>query len=431
MNAYAQFLESKRHRFATFGFAPVHQNAKLYEWQQRIVDWAIWKGRGCLFEDCGLGKTPQQLAWAQNVVEHRNKPVLVLAPLAVSRQTQREGEKFGYNVHIVRNQGDVRTGINIANYEMLQHFDPDKFAGIVLDESSILKNYDGKYRRDLTEFSRRIEYRLAATATPAPNDWIELLNHAEWVGDLRGKEALALYFRQDGNTTHAWRLKNHAVKDFWDWVASWCRAITNPSDLGYEDSRFTLPPLHTHEVTVDGKVYGEFLFPVEAQTLQERRKARADSVPQRVAMVADLVNDSRKPWLVWCNLNSESKALADSIPGAVEIRGDQDPDFKAESMLAFSAGDIRVLVTKPRIAGYGMNWQHCNKMAFVGLSDSWEQYYQAIRRCWRYGQTQPVDAHIVISENEGAVLANIQRKDRQARAMMKELTRRMVNASGN
>jgi DNA modification methylase len=428
---YMDFLARKRLTVAPVGLEvrPEHLNSKLFAFQQDIVRWALRRGRAAVFADCGLGKTPMQLEWARQISRVTAGEALILAPLAVSRQTRREGEKFGIPVTVCRTMADVRSGVNITNYEMLPHFDPGAFAGIVLDESSILKSFGGVMRKEITEFGRRIPYRLACTATPAPNDLIELTNHAEFLEIMEGKEIVALFFTQDGNTTHQWRLKGHAREDFWGWMASWSVALRRPSDLGYPDEGFVLPPLDLHQVTVDVEPAETTLFPLEALTLQERQQARRESIGSRVQACAELVNASAEPWIVWCDLNAESEALVRAIPDAVEVRGSDSPEYKESAMLGFSQGRIRVLVTKPSIAGFGMNWQHCSHMAFVGLSDSYEQLYQATRRCWRFGQTRPVHVHFITAETEGAVKKNVERKERQAAEMMDSIVRHMAGLS--
>ena len=427
MNDYTQFLEKKRIKVERSGFTvnPEDLNPMLFPFQRDIVRWALQCGRAALFEDCGLGKTPQQLEWANQVYRHTGGNVLIFAPLAVSLQTKREGAKFGIPVHVCVTQADIQPGVNITNYEKMHHFTPDGLSGIVLDESSILKSYDGATRKALNEFAADIPYRLACTATPAPNDLVELSNHAEFLGIMKGKEILALYFTQDGNSTHKWRLKGHAREEFWKWMSQWSVAIRRPSDLGYEDNGFSLPALQMHEQIVRGKAVDGYLFPVEAQTLQERREARRDSMAERVAAAAALANDNDEAWLIWCDLNAESEALTAAISGAVEVAGRHSDEHKIDAMTGFTEGRYRVLVTKPTIAGFGMNWQHCHNMIFVGLSDSYEQQYQAIRRCWRFGQTQPVNAHIVTADTEGAVVANIKRKEQQATAMFESIVKHM------
>jgi superfamily II DNA or RNA helicase len=426
--AYADFLASKRAAVEPCGFHVdlADISTALFGWQQRVVQWSLRRGRAAIFAGTGLGKTAMQIQWAKWVSTQTGQPVLILAPLAVATQTQREGEKFGVPVTVCRSQSDVQPGINVANYEMLRHFDPAAFGGIVLDESSILKSFSGVVRKQLIDFAKSIAYRLCCTATPAPNDLIELTNHAEFLDIMSGKEIIALFFTQDGNTTHKWRLKGHAVDPFYRWLASWSVALRSPADLGDDDPRFVLPDLRMHQVTVAADTaQSGMLFPVEALTLQERQRERRSTVSDRVTAAAELVNASDEPWLVWCDLNDESKALAKAVADAVEVTGSHSPDFKAKAMLDFAAGTTRVLVSKPSICGFGMNWQHCSKVVFVGLSDSFEQFYQAIRRCWRFGQTKPVDVYVVTADTEGAVVRNIQRKEEQAAEMMASLVRHM------
>lgn len=424
---YQEFLKSKRMNVQSCGFdIPIEDiSPMLFDWQKVIVRWALHRGRAALFEDCGLGKTPQQLIWAQKVFEHTGGNVLILAPLAVASQTKREGDKFSVPVTICKTGEDIRPGVNVANYERLHHFKSDQFTGIVLDESSILKSFDGVTRKLIQDFSKPIKYRLACTATPAPNDLIELTNHAEFLDVMSGKEIMALFFRQDGNTTHAWRLKGHAREAFWKWMAEWSIAIRKPSDIGYEDGKFILPALNIHHVTVNGKAQAGFLFGMEARTLQERRNVRRGSLADRVAITAGLVNKSNDKWLVWCDLNAESDALTKSIEGAVEVKGQDDAEYKAKSLNDFAQGSIRVLISKPSIAGFGMNFQCCHNVAFVGLSDSYEAYYQAVRRCWRFGQTKPVNCYVIAADTEGAVVTNIERKERQASQMFDEIVKKM------
>lgn len=431
MPDYQAFLLSKRISAEPSGFAQDAINPTLFPFQREIVRWALRRGRAAIFSDCGTGKTPMQLEWAKHVCAETDGSVLILAPLAVAAQTVREGEKFGIHVTHCRTAADLRAGVNITNYERLHHFAPEAFTGIVLDESSILKGFDGVVRRQITDFARSIRYRLACTATPAPNDLIEITNHAEFLEVMNGKEILALFFRQDGNTTHAWRLKGHAKQDFWKWLASWAVALRRPSDLGYEDGAFILPPLEMRQVKVGSTGPRSTLFALEAQSLQERLTARRDSISERVAACAALVNGSSDQWLVWCNLNAESAALAKAIPGAVEVTGSDSVDHKERTLMAFADGQVRVMVSKPVLAGFGMNFQRCHRMAFVGLSDSYEQLYQAVRRCWRFGQTQPVEAVVITADTEGAVVKNIQRKERHVSEMMDQLVRHMaVNALG-
>ena len=423
---YEQFLQSKQITTPSCGFEPNSVNPKLFEWQSDIVRWSLKKGKSCIFADCGLGKTPMQLQWAAQVAEHTDKPVLILAPLAVAQQTKREGEKFGIPVTVCRKKNDVQSGVNVTNYEMIEHFDVSVFGGVVLDESSILKHSGSKTRKLLTDLFENTPFKLCCTATPAPNDFMELGTHAQFLGVMTQTEMLSTFFIHDGGDTSKWRLKGHAESKFFEWVASWACCLTSPADLGYEQNGFNLPPLHVHEEVVksdnltseDGQ---KLLFASTTQTLNERRAARRDSLQERVSAAADIANSTNEQVLVWCDLNSESDALTKEIQGAVEVRGSHSIGYKENAMNGFTSGENRVLVSKPSIAGWGMNWQQCNKMIFVGLSDSFEAYYQAVRRCWRFGQTSPVDVYIVISDAEGAVKANIERKQKDAERMTYEL----------
>lgn len=432
--AYHTFLQSKQFIASPSGFESENEiNPLLFDFQRDIVTWALRKGKAAIFAGTGLGKTLMQLEWALHVHKHTSGNILILAPLAVAQQTAREGAKLGIEVNICRKQEDVRPGINITNYEMLQHFDPAQFIGIVLDESSILKAYEGKVRTAIINTFKDTPYKLACTATPAPNDHMELGNHVEFLGVMTRTEMLSTFFIHDGGDTSKWRVKKHAKKAFWEWVASWAVMLRNPSDLGYEDNGFRLPPLNLHEIVVDKTGY----VVREAKTMQDRRKARNDSINTRVECAAKIANATNEPHLVWCNLNTESEELTTAIEGAIEIRGAHDPEYKADKMVKFSNGEISKLVTKPSIAGFGMNWQHCHKMIFVGLSDSFEQYYQAVRRCWRFGQKDPVDVYIITSEKEGAVVSNIKRKEKEFEEMLKgmisatqEITRQNIKSTG-
>jgi DNA modification methylase len=426
--AYEAFLAGKRKLAEPVGFDvdPGSLSAKLFQFQRDIVRWALARGRAAIFADTGLGKTPMQLHWAREVHRYTGKPVLILAPLAVAPQTQREGVKFGVDVTVCRTAADLTDGINVTNYDRLHLFNAASFGALVLDESGCIKGFDSAIRKQITDFARTIHYRLACTATPAPNDLIEITNHAEFLDVMSGKEILALFFKQDGNTTHAWRLKGHAREDFWRWMASWSVAIRKPSDLGYPDDGFILPPLEMSEVIVESKPIPGELFAINATSLGDVRAAQRSSLTERVGKCAALVNASDEQWVVWCNLNIEADALAAAIPDSVNVKGSDSTEFKEQAALDFASGKIRVLVSKSRIFGFGMNWQHCRNVAFVGLSYSFEQFYQAIRRCWRFGQTKTVRCHIVIAENEGAVKASIERKEKQAMEMMAEIVERMA-----
>lgn len=405
----------------------------LFPFQKDIVGWALRRGRAALFAGTGLGKSLMELAWADALRRSRDIATLLLTPLGVTEQMIDEAAKFSIPARHVRSQGDCGDGINITNYEKLDRFDVTRFGAIILDESSILKSYDGKTRTKLIDSCCRVPFRLAATATPAPNDFMELGNHAEFLGAMSYTEMLAMFFVHDGGEVQKWRLKGHAEGEFWKWLCSWAVMLRKPSDLGYEDGGFNLPPLFTHQHTVaveyEPDMETGFLFPVEAQTLQERIGARRGTVADRVAEAAALVNGNDRPWVCWCNLNSESELLTKAIPGAVEIRGSDSEDKKASAARGFTKGTFRVLVSKPSIFGFGMNWQHCRDAAFVGLNDSFEQVFQAVRRCWRFGQTKSVNVHFIASEIEGAVVSNLRRKEADAERMADAMIEHMADLS--
>ena len=426
---YQDFIEQKRIKVQASGFdvEAGQLNDMLFDWQKDIVQWTLYRGRSAIFLDCGLGKSPLQLEFAKHVVNHTRGDVLILAPLAVSAQTQREGIKFGIDVNVAKTAKDLKSGINVTNYDRLHHFEGCEFAGLVLDESSILKGEFGQLRNDITDYAGHIPYLLSATATPAPNDFTELLRQAEYLGVMLEKESKALFFTQDGNSSNKFRLKRHAELDFWKWVSEWAIAMRKPSDLGYDDGAFVLPPLTMHEHVAHTPNYQQnTLFAMEATTLSEQRDANKYSLENRVQICADMVNASDEPWIVWCNLNYESEALRKAIPDAVEVKGSDKDEFKEDAMIGFADGRYRVLITKPSIAGFGMNWQHCANAAFVGLSHSYEQFYQAIRRNWRFGQKFEVNAHVIISEADGAVVRNIERKEQQSERLFDEIIKHMT-----
>lgn len=425
---YKQFISSKKILDLPTGFEPETVPNQLFQFQRDCVRWACRRGRAALFEDCGLGKTPQQLAWADRVCSKTDKPVLILAPLCVTQQTKREGDKFGIIVNVVSEQSGIKPGINISNYEKLHHFDPSAFGGVVLDESSILKAYDGATRNRIITCFRSTPFKLACTATPAPNDFMELGNHAEFLGVMSRVEMLATFFVHDGGDTSKWRLKGHAQTDFWKWLCSWAINIRKPSDLGYKDGNFKLPKLRLREHVVQSnqKMDG-FLFALPASSLAERRDARRASLSERVELAAALAGNQEQ-WVFWCNLNDESQSLAKMI-GAEEISGATPDDERERIAAGFLDGSIRCVVTKPSLWGYGMNLQCCHNTALVGLSDSYEDFYQVVRRFWRFGQTDEVNAHIIISSLEGAVLANIKRKEADAGQLADEMIRNMSDIS--
>ena len=422
---YAEFLERKSQAGAMDGFAPVWMPDFLFDFQRAMVEWALRKGKAALFEDCGLGKTPQQLVWAENVVRKKNKPVLILTPLAVSHQTVAEAHKFDIEARR-SNAGETFTGINVTNYERLHYFNPDDFGGVVCDESSILKSFDGATRGAVTDFMRHIPYRLLCTATAAPNDYIELGTSSEALGVMKHREMLARFFTHDGGDTSKWRLKGHAQeRPFWIWMCSWARAIRKPSDLGFDDAQFILPALteSEHVVTASRPLDG-MLFAMPAIGLDEERAERRATITERCEKVAALVADTGKPALVWCHMNDEGDLLEKLIPDAEQVSGKDSDEAKEEKFLMFTNGDARVLITKPKIGAWGLNFQHCNHVTFFP-SHSFEQYYQGVRRCWRFGQTQPVKVDIVTTEGEKSVTKNLQRKSDAADRMFSSIVAHM------
>lgn len=426
---YEQFLKTKQIKFSSKGKEVDHSdiNPSLFDFQRDIVVWALRKGRAAVFAGTGLGKTLMQCEWARHIGN-----VLIFAPLSVAYQTVSEGAKFGIKVKYCADQSEVEDGICITNYDRLDKFDLTTFDGIVLDESSILKSMDGKTRTTLIKSCQSIQYKLACTATPAPNDITELCNHAEFLGIMRQKEMLATFFVHDGGDTSKWRLKGHAVNSFWEWVSSWAVMLTNPSDLGYDGSKYILPPLHIISSVVESKRTDDDLFYLPAVTLQERQAARRSTVEERAQRCAEIVaQHSNDQWLIWCNLNSESEMVAKLIEGSVEIRGSDTSKKKEQAAIDFANGKINVLVSKPLIFGMGLNFQSCHRMAFVGLSDSFEQYYQSVRRCWRFGQENEVFVHIITADSEGTVVENIKRKELEFESMLKGMIASTQNITKN
>ena len=431
---YESFISRKATACIPAGFEPSSLGVHLFDFQAAIVEWACKRGRAAIFADTGLGKTAMQTEWARQVCIATDGNVLIAAPLCVAQQTVEEAAKWGIPVHYARHQDKAQDGITITNYEMLDHFDPSAFAGVVLDESSILKAHDSKTRAKIIDMFQMTPYRLSCTATPSPNDHMELGNQAEFLGVMTATEMLAMFFVHDGGDTSQWRLKGHGKSRFWEWMASWAVCIRNPADLGFDGSRYILPGLrmHEHVLPADKPLEGQ-MFAGIAQTLTERRQAKRDSIDVRIKTAADLVNAHDRPAIVWAHLNDESKAMAKAIRGAVEITGSMTMAQKEDAMHAFLHGKARVLVSKPSICGFGMNLQHCHDMVFAGLDDSFESFYQAIRRCFRFGQSEVVDVHLVSSESEGAVKANLERKQAQATDMadsmvqhMRELTAQQI-----
>jgi len=435
---YEDYIEGKRQGGALRGFEPFWLPYYLYGFQAELVDNALRRGRSAVFADCGLGKTPMGLVWAENVARKTNKPVLYLTPLAVASQTCREAQKFDVDAQQGR-EGMVSARVIVLNYEQLHRFYPDDFGGVVCDESSILKSFDGRRRGEITSFMRKVPYRLLQTATAAPNDYIELGTSSEALGYLGHMDMLNKFFRNSMNNSATgriggevikWRLKGHAEVPFWRWVCSWARAVRKPSDLGFEDNGFILPPLLEKEHLVEARTLADgMLFPLPAHGLKEQREERRRTIDERCEMAAELANKTNQPALVWCHLNDEGDKLEALIPDAEQVSGKDSDDEKERKLEGFATGKFRVLITKPKIGAWGLNYQHCNHVIFFP-SNSFEQYYQSIRRCWRFGQKRPVTVDVVTTEGEGEVMKNMRRKAQQADEMFSRLVAEMNSAVG-
>ena len=424
---YELFVAGKRRSELATGHNPGSLNEHLFDFQHAIVSWAARRGRAAIFADTGLGKTLMQLSWADEVTSHTGGMVLILAPLAVSEQTIEQGRTFGIDVHRVPNGGTPNApGIWITNYERMDAIDFTELHGLVLDESSILKAHDGKTRQRIIDAAQGVPYRLSCTATPSPNDFEELGNQCEFLGVMSRTEMLATYFVNDTGDTGTWRLKGWGASKFWEWMGTWAVVLRNPSDIGFDGSKYILPMPQYIEHVVKTDDIGDELFSRPAMGLAERRKAQRNSIEARCNALADVINaESTEPWLIWCHLNDEAELLQSLIPGSVNVQGSDTPEHKAKQMLAFSHGELRVLISKPKICGFGMNWQHCARMAFVGLDDSFEKFYQAVRRCYRFGQKRHVQVHLFTAENEGQILENLKRKEKQHNQMSENMIEHM------
>lgn len=423
---YTQFIHNKTHLSGDYGFDQTFLPDKLFDFQKFLVEWACRKGRAALFEDCGMGKTFQYLTWAENVVRHTNKRVLILTPLAVCFQTVHEGEKLGIEVKHRRNGIDPSDKIVVTNYERLHYFNKHDFVGVVCDESSILKNYAGKLREQITEFISNHQYRLLCTATAAPNDYIELGTSSEALGVMPRKSMLAQYFTHDGGNTSTWRLKKHAQKRiFWKWMTSWARACRMPSDLGFPDNDFVLPDMRKiiHIVKSNTPLEG-FLFEMPAIGLQEQRDELRKTIYERCEHTALILNNHNRQAVAWCNLNAEGELLESLIDGATNIQGSDSDEKKEEAFNSFYKGEIRVMVSKPSIAGFGLNWQHCHDMTFFP-SHSYEQYYQSVRRMYRFGQKYSVNVDFITTEGQADVLRNLEKKERRAVLLFEKIVKAM------
>lgn len=433
LSTYRKFVEGKTHLAGEFGFSPIYHNDHCYDFQSHLIEWALRQGRGATFADCGLGKTLMQLVWSENIHRKTNRPVLILAPLSVSSQTVEEAEKFG--IEAVRSaDGKVPAGKGIitTNYERLHHFSADDFAGVVCDESSILKNFDGATRGAVTDFMRKVKYRAMYTATPSPNDYTELGTSAEALGDMAYMDMLPTFFKSNDDTLHPahigqqWRFKGHAEPHFWRWVASWARAVRKPSDIGFDDTGWTLPELiETHHEIASKPLDGQ-LFAMPVSGLPQEREERKATIRERCELAAELLT-GHDSGVAWCQLNAEADLLAEIIPGAVNLSGADSDDAKEAKFVAFKAGDIKYLVTKPKIAALGVNWQHCNACTYFD-DYSFEQYYQAVRRFWRFGQKRPVTVHQIGTASLSNVAKSRGRKAAACDVMFAKMMAHMVEA---
>lgn len=438
MSEYQQFIDSKSQMNAGYGFDPVFMPSYLFDFQKSLVDWSVRKGRAAIWADCGMGKTIIQLVWAQNVIQKTGGRVLLLTPLAVAAQTIREADLFGIEAHR-SSDGTAHPGVTVTNYQQLHKFNPNDFVGCVCDESGILKSFDGALRGQIITFMRKMKYRLLATATAAPNDYIELGSSSEALGYLGHMDMLNRFFKNDLNNSATgrmrgevikWRLKGHAEIPFWRWVCSWARAVRKPSDLGFDDTKFILPELREVEHLVEtNKIADGYLFALPAHGLKEQRAERRRSIEDRCQKVADLVNPTGKPSLVWCHMNDEGDLMEKMIPDSVQVAGRHSDEEKEEKMMSFANGKSRVLIIKPKIGALGLNFQHCNHVTFFP-DHSYEQYYQGVRRCWRFGQKNPVTVDIITTEGGRSILENMKRKSSQADKMFETLISEMNRAEG-
>lgn len=426
---YRDFLDSKRLLARASGIEPPTLRDSLFPWQCAVVEWALRQGRAALFADTGLGKTRMELEWADRIAAHTGKSVLLLTPLAVAHQFVDEACKIGVQAQYARAGGESDAQVVITNYDRLDKFDSSMFSGVVLDESSILKNYTGKTKQRLIEAFQATPYKLCGTATPAPNDHMELGNHAELLGIMPSNEMLMRFFINDTMKAGGYRLKAPAVESFWNWVASWAACVGKPSDIGYDDTGYILPPLHIHQETIDVDHRRAWesgqMFLGQKRSATGLWKEKEATLQHRCERAAELVTADDDTWVVWCSTDAESTLLTSLIPGAIEVRGSEPLERKEAKLKAFGRGEFRVIVTKTKIAGLGLNWQHASKQAFTSLTFSFESFYQGYRRSYRFGQTRPVDIWVIVAETEGNILSAIQQKHAQHREMQVQMIRAM------
>jgi len=432
---YAEMIDSKRHSRISEGVPMKLKSDLAFDFQSYLVEWSLNRGRSGIFADCGLGKTLMGLMWADNVANHTGKPVLILTPLAVSIQMVPESHKFG--IPAVRSQDGTVHRITITNYERLNRFNPTDFGGVICDESSILKSFDGAIRNEVNQFMKRVQYRLLLTATAAPNDYTELGTSSEALGYMGHMDMLARFFKNDQNTNSdrrffgeapKWRFKGHAEMKFWEWVASWAKACRKPSDIGFDDGGFKLPPLTVSHYMVDvDTTPPDALFSMPANNLHDQRKEKKRTITERCETAAAIANGHKSPAVVWCQMNDEAALLKALIPDAVEISGSDSDDNKEAKFLQFLSGERKVLITKPKIGAWGLNFQHCHRVVYFP-SHSYEQYYQSVRRCLRFGQLSPVEVSLVMTEGEKLIMQNLQKKELKAQAMFNNLVAQMSAA---
>ena len=422
---YAEFLKTKELQTIEAGFDVPEEwlSDKLFDFQRDIVRWALKKGKAAILTGCGTGKSFMLLEWAWCVHRKTGGKILIISPLSVVKQTARESQKFDIcEVTICRTQDDVKDGLNITNYEMVEHFNADEFVAVVLDESSILKSFTSKTTLDFTDKFHRTPYKLLCTATIAPNDYTEIGTSCEFLGIMSRTEMLATYFVHDSGKTSDWRLKKAGVNKFWEWFATWAMYFNSPADLGYQEDGYDLPTLNMETILTKSEINDYEMFVKVAETLEERRAARKESMEDRTDKAFELTQSDNDQWLIWVDYNDESEMLRKKIAGCVEIKGSDEPERKAQASIDFANGDIRCLVSKASIFGFGSNFQSCHNEIFCGLSDSYERFYQAIRRCWRFGQTHEVNVYIILSEKEVSILENIKKKQAQMDEMQKQMT---------